>query len=81
MFEALPAYIVAQVEALGQALAAVAVRERDGTLATLEAATLGAVRAARPGLLTAVLTESTTSLQPGAVGRRRAGWSRGTCAQ
>jgi hypothetical protein len=64
--EALPARIVAQLEALGQALAEVARAPRDGTLATLEAATLTAIRAAMPGLLGAVLTEGTTSLQPGA---------------
>jgi hypothetical protein len=54
---------------LGRALAAVASAHRDGTLATLEAATLGAIRAAMPGLLTAVLTAGTTSLRPGAPGR------------
>ncbi|MGH2457815.1 MAG: ISKra4 family transposase [Chloroflexota bacterium] len=70
MFEALPASIVAQLETLGQALAEVAQAQRDETLATVEAATLGAIRTAMPGLLTAVLRESTSSLRPGAVGRR-----------
>jgi hypothetical protein len=70
--EALPAPIVAQLEALGQALAEVARAHRDGTLASLEAATLTAIRAAMPGLLGAVLTEGTTSLQPGGVGRTQA---------
>jgi hypothetical protein len=67
--EALPAAIVAQLEGLGQALAEVARAHRDGTLATLEAATLTAIRKAMPDLLGAVLTESTSSLQPGGVGR------------
>jgi len=53
-------------------LAGVARAQRDGTLATLEAATLSAVRAALPGLLTAVLAESTTSLRPRERGRTRA---------
>lgn len=72
MSEALPASILTHVEALGQALAAVATTQRDGTLAALEAATLDAVRAALPGLLRAVLCESTRSLRPGALGRRQA---------
>jgi hypothetical protein len=71
VFEALPAAIVAQLEALGQALATVAVAQRDGPLAAFEAATLGAIRAAMPGLLTAVLTEGTSSLRPGGLGRTR----------
>lgn len=69
MSEALPGAIVAQLDALGQALREVTQVHRDGTLAVLEAATLSAIRAAMPGLLGAVLTESTTSLRPGGVGR------------
>ncbi len=72
MFEALPRSIVTQLEALGQALVAVARCHWDDTLASLEAATVGAVRAALPGLLTAVLHEGTTSLRPGGVGRTQA---------
>src|ERR1700687_5945941 len=67
--EALPPAIVTQVTALGQALAAVAATHRDGTLATLETATLDAIRAAMPRLLDAVLHLSTPSLQSGGVGR------------
>jgi hypothetical protein len=70
--EALPGSIVAQLEALGHALAEVARAHRDGTLATLEEATLAAIRAAMPGLLGAVLQEGTTSLKPGGIGRTRA---------
>ena len=46
MSEALPAAIVTQVEALGHALVAVAATCHDGTLATVETATLEAIRAA-----------------------------------
>jgi len=70
--EALPASIVAQVETLGQALSAVARSHRDDTLAALEAATLAAIRTAMPALLGAVLSASTSSLQPGGVGRTQA---------
>ena len=45
---------------------------RDGTMASLEAATLTAVRAAMPGLLGAVLCERTSSLRPGDAGRTKA---------
>ncbi len=69
MSEALPAAIVAQLDALGQALREVTQVHRAGTLAILEAATLSAIRAAMPGLLGAVLTESTTSLKAGGVGQ------------
>lgn len=72
MFEALPGSIVAHLEALGQALAAVATAQRDSSLAAVEEATLGAIRGAMPGLLTAVLTESTSSLRPGGLGRTQA---------
>jgi hypothetical protein len=47
----------------------VAKARRDEALASLEAATLTAIRAAMPGLLGAVLAEGTTSLRPGGVGR------------
>jgi hypothetical protein len=67
--EALPAAIVTQVEALGHALVAVAATCHDGTLATVETATLAAIRAAMPRLLGAVLQVGTTSLQPGGIGR------------
>ena len=69
MFEALPGRIVAQLGLLGQELVRVATTDRDGTLATLEQATLAAIRAALPGFLGAVVSLSTTSLQPGGVGR------------
>lgn len=69
MSEALPSAILAQVTALGHALAAVAATHRDATLATLETATLDAIRAATPGLLDAVLHLGTSSLQAGGVGR------------
>jgi hypothetical protein len=61
--------MVAQVEALGHALSTLAATRRDGTLATLETATLETVRAALPGLLGVVLQLSTPSLQSGGVGR------------
>lgn len=71
LLETLPATIVAQVNALGHALNAVASQHREGDLATLEAATLDVIREAMPHLLEAVLTESTESLRtPGA--RQRA---------
>jgi hypothetical protein len=67
--EALPAGIVAQVNALGEALSAVARTHRDETLATLEHATVTTIRTAMAGLLSAVVQASTRSLQPGALGR------------
>ena len=69
MSEALPAGIVAQLDALGQALLCVARAQRDQTLAVVEQEALTAMRAAMPGLLGAVLRASTSSLQPGGVGR------------
>lgn len=69
MSEALPAPILAQVTALGQALGEVARTQRDQPLASLEQATLSTIRAAMAGLLGAVLETSTTSLQPGGIGR------------
>jgi Uncharacterised protein family (UPF0236) len=70
--EVLPARIVAHLDALGQALLNVARRHRDETLATLEQETLTVLRAAMPGLFGAVLEASTSSLQPGGVGRTQA---------
>jgi len=72
MSEALPASIVAQMDALGRALVAVVTTHRDGTLATLKEATLTAMRSAMPGLFAAVRGESTTSLRPGKLGRTAA---------
>jgi hypothetical protein len=69
VLEALPAGIVAQLDALGQALLTVAREHRDEALALLEQQTLRAIRTARPGLLGAVLQTSTSSLQPGGIGR------------
>ena len=61
--------MVAQVEALGHALVAVAATQHDQTLAVLEMATLEAIRAMMPSLLGAVLQVGTTSLQAGGIGR------------
>ena len=67
--EVLPAGIVAQLDRLGQVLVQTARAHRDESLATLEQETLTAIRAAMPGLLREVLGLSTTSLQPGGIGR------------
>jgi Uncharacterised protein family (UPF0236) len=67
--EVLPAGIVAQVNALGEALVQVARAHRDETLATLEHETLVTLRAAMADLFGAVVALSTTSLRPGALGR------------
>jgi len=67
--DVLPRGIVTQLERLGQALREVARSQRDGTLATIEQEVLTAIRTAMPGLLAAVLQESTSSVQPGGVGR------------
>jgi hypothetical protein len=67
--EVLPGGIVAKVNALGPALVQVARAHRYDTLATLEKETLTTIRAAMAGLLGAVLALSTTSVQPGALGR------------
>ena len=69
MSEVLPTSIVAQLDILGQALVRVVRAHRDDTLATLEQETLTTIRGAMPGLLGAVLALSTSSLQPGGVGR------------
>jgi hypothetical protein len=55
--------MIAQLAALGQALATLARDRRDESLATLEQAVLQAVRAALPGLLTEVLRMNTRALQ------------------
>jgi hypothetical protein len=65
----LPVGIVAQLDRLGQVLVQMARAHRDESLAALEHATLSAIRAAMPGLLREVLGVSTTSLQPGGIGR------------
>jgi hypothetical protein len=62
---ALPGGIVARVQALGSELVALAQRLRDTPLADQEQAVLTAVRAALPGLLTAVIQASTSALDPG----------------
>jgi len=67
--EVLPAGIVAQLNVLGQSLMSLARAHRDEPLATLEQETLRAIRVAMPGLLREVLGVSTTSLQPGGIGR------------
>jgi uncharacterized protein UPF0236 len=67
--EVLPGAILAQLEALGHALVAVARTHHDETLAVLETATLEAIRAAMPRLLGVVLQGGTTSLQAGGIGR------------
>ena len=56
--------MIAHLEALGQTLLALARQHRDGSLATLEQAVLGAVRQASADLLADVLQLSTTSLRP-----------------
>jgi Uncharacterised protein family (UPF0236) len=58
----LPPAIVAGVEALGQALTEWGQQHRDASLATHEEGVLAAVRAALPGLLGAVVQQSTTAL-------------------
>lgn len=64
MHETPPAAMIAHLEALGQALVALAQQHRDGSVATLEQAVLAAVREASPNLLGDVVQLSTTSLQP-----------------
>jgi hypothetical protein len=70
--QSLPAAILAQVTALGAALAAAGQQHRDAPLAALEVAVRQAVQAALPGLLTAVVHLATRDLDPGiaGVGRR-----------
>jgi hypothetical protein len=62
--ETLPAVMIAELEALGTALLAVASSERDASLASLEQSVLEAVRASLPRLLEVVLQSSTSRLQP-----------------
>jgi hypothetical protein len=64
MAEALPAPIVAPVEALGQALARWSQEHRDAPLASHEQGVLTVVRAALPALLAAVIQASTTAVAP-----------------
>jgi hypothetical protein len=70
--QTLPPAILAQVTALGAALAAAAHQQRDAPLADLEVTVRQAVQAALPGLLTAVVHLATRDLDPGiaTVGRR-----------
>jgi hypothetical protein len=62
--EALPAGMLARLEALGAELIACAREHRDAPLAKLEQAVLARVRAAQGGLLEEVVERSTTSLRP-----------------
>jgi Uncharacterised protein family (UPF0236) len=63
--------IIAEVEALGTTLEALGRTHRAASLATLEHALLAAVRAALPGLLTAVLEVASRALQTPAVDWRQ----------
>ena len=63
MDAALPAPMIARLEALGHALVALSSEQRDASLASLEQAVLAAVRAALPELLLAVVQASTRALQ------------------
>jgi hypothetical protein len=65
MAEALPAGSVARLLTLATELQAISQRQRDAPLAEHEAAVLAAVRAALPGLLTAVVEAATSALDPG----------------
>lgn len=60
--DTLPAAMVAELEALGRALLAWTQRHRDASLAEHEQGVVEALRAAAPGLLSAVLTSATTTL-------------------
>ncbi len=64
MCQTLPAAIVAPLEALGQAILAIADQQRDASLAEQEAALLGAVRQALPALLAVLVSAATTGLNP-----------------
>jgi hypothetical protein len=55
--------MIAELEALGRTLHALATTRHDGSLASLEAAVLAAVRAALPKLLTEVIHLNTRALQ------------------
>ena len=61
----LPPEIVAQVEALGRALAQCAQEQRGASLASQEAAVLAMIRAALPGLLRTVVGLATPDLDAG----------------
>jgi len=65
MNRTLPPAMVAGLEALGTELVSWAETHRDSTLAEQEQAVLARVRAALPGLLAAVLTQSTRQFDPG----------------
>lgn len=71
MASSVPRGIVAQVEALGVALAECAQEHRGATLAVQEAAVLAAVRTALPGLLRAVVELATPDLAAGIAAVRR----------
>lgn len=60
--DTLPAAMVAELETLGRALLAWTQRHRDASLAEHEQGVVEALRAAAPGLLSAVLTSATTTL-------------------
>lgn len=65
MTRSLPTAIVAELDRLGQALAARIVDHHGASLATHEATVLAALRAAAPGLLAAVVAAATPDLDPG----------------
>ena len=71
MLSTLPAGIVAQLEALGDALERCARAQQGAVLAAHEVAVLEAVRAALPGLLLAVVQLATPDLDPGIAAVRR----------
>lgn len=65
MSDVLPtAAIIAQIEALGASLRAIATEPRNASLANLEQAVSAAIRAAQPQLLGAVLEVNQRALQP-----------------
>lgn len=64
MADALPSpSMIAELDALGRTLHAIATARHDGSLASLESAVLAAVRAALPGLLTEVIRLNARALQ------------------
>ena len=69
MTKALPASMIAQLEALGTALVALAHEHQDASLARLEQEVVTVVRESLPTLLREVLQASTTSLHPSYVRR------------
>jgi hypothetical protein len=78
MPEALPADMVAQLDALGRRLMAWTVAHPDASLALHEQAVLSAVRATLPRLLETVLQRSTSALAPP---QRRLRYTCPTCAR